>query len=352
MLIRNRKGKQIRSGCRLILYSVMVSFLLLFTACDRTYIWPTIVETAEPSGISQEMVTLNGQAIIDRYTDAVFEFGETSEYGNRLPGIIGPTGKGKFTQISCHIEDLLPGNTYHYRLSIEHRYGVNYGEDVSFSTTDNSIVFNPDLHYGTVSDIDGNTYKTIGIGDQTWMAENLMTTNYNDGSRIAIVPPDYTWMFWPSGGYAWLNNEEKFGEAFGALYNWNAVGSEKLCPEGWHVPLLEEWMVLIDYLGGLHVEAGKALEAGGTHWIYDSGNNTNETGFTALPAGYRKSNGRFSPESEFSYWRGSEAYWWSSTSCNDELAYYIELKEYPGAHFSTGGLIKTLGYSVRCIKDD
>jgi uncharacterized protein (TIGR02145 family) len=347
-----RKDEQIRSECRLFLQAVMVCFLLFFTACDKTYIWPTIVETTRPSGISQEMVTLNGRAIIDMYTDAVFEFGQTPEYGNSLPGVVGPAGEGKFRQISCHVEDLLPGTIYHYRLRLEHRYGVKYGEDVTFSTTDNSIVFNPDLQYGLVSDIDGNIYRTIRIGDQTWMAENLKTTNYNDGSKIASVHDHYNWMFWSSGAYTWLNNEEKYGEAFGALYNWNAVGSEKLCPDGWHVPLLEEWMILIDYLGGLQIDAGKALEAGGTHWIYDSGNNTNEIGFTALPAGYRKANGDFSPESEFGYWRGSETFWWSATSYDDELASYIALKQYPGAHFYTGGFIKTFGYSVRCVKDD
>jgi hypothetical protein len=86
---------------------------------------------------------------------------------------------------------------------------------------------------GTVSDVDGHTYKTIKIGDQWWMAENLKTTKYNDGTEIPFVPDSIAWSNLSTAAYCWYNNEQTTnGSTYGALYNWYAVNSGKLNPTG------------------------------------------------------------------------------------------------------------------------
>ncbi len=132
-----------------------------------------------------------------------------------------------------------------------------------------------DYLQGTVSDIEGNTYKTIKIGTQTWMAENLKTTKYKDGSEI----PNIT----NNGDY---DNNPANSETYGRLYNWYTVDDDKgVCPEGWHVPDDAEYTVLTDYLGGESVAGGKMKETGTEHWNSPNTGATNESGFTGLPRG-------------------------------------------------------------------
>ena len=100
-------------------------------------------------------------------------------------------------------------------------------------------------------DIDGNSYKTIRIGDQLWMVENIKTTKYNDGTSIPNVTDDSEWENMNSDAYCWYdNNASLYKSTYGALYNWYAVDTKKLCPIGWHIPSHAEWNTLVDYLGG------------------------------------------------------------------------------------------------------
>ena len=168
------------------------------------------------------------------------------------------------------------------------------------------IIFNPDLTYGSVSDIEGNIYKTIQIGTQTWMAENLITTRLNDGTSIPEVTEDQNWTALTTPGYCWYNNETNFTKGYGALYNWHAVNTGKLCPSGWHVPSDNEWTVFVDFLGGMDAANAKIRESGTTHWQSIASDATNISGFTALPGGTRFSDGQFNGF-------GILMYFWSST---------------------------------------
>ena len=122
-----------------------------------------------------------------------------------------------------------------------------------------------------------------------WMVENLKTTNFNDGAKIALVTIDYRWRGTTSPAYSWYSNDSIENKAtYGALYNWYAVNSGKLCPIGWHIPTGEEWTSLTDYYGGELVASGKLKEAGvNSHWNCTYSKVTNESGFTTLPGGFR-----------------------------------------------------------------
>ena len=164
-----------------------------------------------------------------------------------------------------------------------------------------------------VEDIDGNVYRTIIIGTQVWLAENLKTTHFNDGTPIPFVEDQLAWYeLGAPGACLYKNDESANRNTYGALYNWYTVDTGLLCPAGWHVPSDEDWTILINYLGGEEVAGGMMKEEGVAHWISPNTGATNSSGFTALPAGYR---GRevFSP--------AGNTLFWSSTSVNDENAW-------------------------------
>ncbi len=193
-----------------------------------------------------------------------------------------------------------------------------------------------------VTDVDGNHYKTIKIGSQVWMAENLRTTKYNNGTAIIYPGTDNSvWLHNTSGAYAWYNNNVSYKTPYGALYNWYTVNSGNLCPTGWHVPTDVEWTTLKNYLGGI---GGKLKEAGTTHWNSPNTGATDEFGFTALPGGQRLDNGTFSIINT----NGS---WWSSVGLDAISASSWKLFYNSDSIFFTPADYKSYGFSVRCIKD-
>ena len=212
------------------------------------------------------------------------------------------------------------------------------------------VIFNPNLAYGTMTDQEGNVYKTIKIGNQIWMAENLRTTKYNDGVNIPNVKGDQDWMQMTSGGYCNPENMTNPDSvtAYGRLYNWFAVNTGKLAPAGWHVPTFDELDTLYNYTGG-QWQGEKLRETGYTHWsgskyAYDEG--TNETGFTAIPGGYRRqSDGSFSD-------LGFSAFYWSSTSVPQLSSAYILSIANSTCACLDGQYTTTCGLSIRCVKDN
>lgn len=134
----------------------------------------------------------------------------------------------------------------------------------------NRIIFNPDLTYGTMTDQEGNVYKIITIGTQTWMAENLRVTRYHNGDPITNVTGNGAWTILTAGACCTYGNTESNDviNLYGRLYNWFAVNdSRSIAPEGWHVPTDAEWTTLTTYLGGESVAAGKMKETGISHWL-------------------------------------------------------------------------------------
>jgi uncharacterized protein (TIGR02145 family) len=197
---------------------------------------------------------------------------------------------------------------------------------------------------GTVKDNDGNSYHTVLIGDQTWTAESLKTTHFNDGSSIPLIENDNSWINSTKPAYCWYNNKDSAGKAiYGALYNWYTVNSEKLCPIGWHIPTDEEWTALTNFLGGEEIAANKLKEAGTKHWKGSNSGATNETFFTALPGGARDIDGQF-------YELGNSGAWWTSSPYSTNKALYRFMESSSG-EVTTDFYYRMAGLSVRCIKD-
>lgn len=219
-------------------------------------------------------------------------------------------------------------------------------EDTNPYNGKTTAVFNSKLTYGTMTDQEGNKYKTITIGTQTWMAENLRTTKYNDGTTIPLLENADLWRYSTTGAYCNFNNTTNTDSiaTFGRLYNWSVIKTGKLAPIGWHVATSEEWITLITYLGGESIAGSKLRETGTSHWANPNSEATNETGFTGLPGGARPFYGNF-------YGVGGYAFWWSATE--KELTNTAEswiLSFYGNGIFSYYG-DKQDGYSVRCGKD-
>ncbi|GGB19973.1 MULTISPECIES: fibrobacter succinogenes major paralogous domain-containing protein [Mucilaginibacter] len=198
---------------------------------------------------------------------------------------------------------------------------------------------------GTVTDVDGNVYKTITIGTQTWMIENLKVTHYNDGTAIPNVTEDNTWKGLTTGAYCNYKNDASIAATYGKLYNWYAVtNTKKLAPKGFHIPTDAEWTTLYNYLGGDREDGKKIQEQGTAHWSANTGA-TNSTLFTALPGGGRIFDSFQGVFASLTY----DAYFWSTTANGASNAWYMDL--YVKGYFERHDSPKYYGYSVRCIKD-
>jgi uncharacterized protein (TIGR02145 family) len=195
----------------------------------------------------------------------------------------------------------------------------------------------------TVTDINGNVYKIVKIGDQWWMAENLRTTKYRNGDAITNVTDDTEWSNLSTGAYCNYNNTASFAATYGCFYNWYAVNdSRNIAPEGWHVATDAEWATLANYLGGVAVAGGKLKEAGTTHWNSPNEGATNESGFQA-----RASGGRV--DGAFGY-MGMACAFWTATEVDASTAWTREL-DYDAEDLLHGTITKSYGFNVRCIKD-
>jgi uncharacterized protein (TIGR02145 family) len=208
---------------------------------------------------------------------------------------------------------------------------------------------------GIVTDIDGNVYRTVKIGNQWWMAENLKVTHYRNNNSIPIVTNGAVWGGLTTGAYCDPNNNAGYVSTFGRLYNWYAVNdSRKIAPAGWHVPSDDEWKQLEIYLG-MNVaeldltgyrgttEGGALKDVGTTLWSSPNSGATNESGFSALPAGLRDYVGNFYDMTNY----GS---FWSSTQSDGSSAWERHLYySYPTIY--RFAYAKPFGFSVRCVKD-
>lgn len=194
----------------------------------------------------------------------------------------------------------------------------------------------------TVTDVDGNVYKTIRIGTQLWITENLRTTRYNDSSSITTGLIDNDWRDATKGAYAIYDGNNANNTTYGKLYNWYAVNTGKLAPKGWHVPTKAEWTILAEYLGGNSVAGGK-LKSTSPLWAAPNTGATNSSGFSGLPSGYRGMGGGYSLISR-------SAYFWTSSARNTTQADYF-LLDNDFASSNGNAATNTFGYAVRCIKD-
>jgi uncharacterized protein (TIGR02145 family) len=245
------------------------------------------------------------------------------------------------------ISGLLPNTVYYLRAYATNTIGTGYGDELILKT-----------YLGTVTDIEGNPYYTVKIGSQIWMAENLKTTKYNDGTDIPLKTGT-EWATLTTPGYCWYNNDvSTYKATFGALYNWYTVNTGILCPLNWHVSTIEEWGDLVAYLvsngygyGGIDWQTAKSMAAtsgwtpsskAGTPGFDQASNNI--TGFTGRPTGMRSHYGWFADE-------GTSGIWWHS---NEQPAGYVEGSSLNSNSQGLGVMpsFKQTGFSVRCIKDN
>ncbi len=240
------------------------------------------------------------------------------------------SGAGIF---SSAVTGLQPGTKYYLRAYATNSNGTGYGASMVFTTVAN-----------TITDIDGNTYRVVQIGNQIWMAENLRTTKYNDGATITNQIDNTLWSNSTTGAYCWYNNDAAtYKTTYGALYNGYAVKTGKLCPTGWHVPTDVDFETLITYLGGAGFAGGKLKETGTTHWNAPNTSADNSSGFTAVPGGLRFATGTYANiGSGCNLWTASEIY-------STNLWYFSIYYNY--AVISSYDANKKTGLSVRCLMD-
>lgn len=204
---------------------------------------------------------------------------------------------------------------------------------------------------GSVTDIDGNVYKTVKIGGRWWMAENLRTSRFRDGTPIPRLRNTKDWYnsFEDTVGYCIYESDESNVSAYGYLYDWWAVNHPSgLAPVGWHVASDSEWQALVDTLGGMYDAGGALKEGGWGFWRAPNIEGTNASGFTAMPGGLR----RYSDYSDY-YGEGEFGFYWTSTpDAHSEIrAWSRELNWFSG--FVNRQLWhKGFGLSVRCVKDE
>jgi uncharacterized protein (TIGR02145 family) len=228
-------------------------------------------------------------------------------------------------------------------------------------------ILNHNLSYGSLTDIDGNLYKTIQIGSQEWMAENLKVSHYSDGSQIEFVPNEIingttaVWSNLSSGGYTWYNDDSSTYDCpYGKLYNGIVVGnSVEVCPVGWHVPTGDEWLLLESYLGGWQVSGGRMKSVGYEYWgqnpdFYQPNYvglelSSNSSGFSALPAGNIYPGSFHALTGGCGFWSSSVGEPANSLEINTLKVYTIGTS-LPLGNLHAGHSIRS-GFSIRCVRD-
>lgn len=336
-------------------FGVVLSVLFLSTCRKSDDTPPVVIETAvlsnvtPTSAISGGIISSDGgQNIIARGVCWSEKNKPTLSNNHTIDG----SGTGSF---ESEITGLEIGPTYYIRAYATTEEGTAYGDEITFTNLTGKE--------GTLEDIDGNTYRTIGIGSQIWMGENLRVTRYKSGYNLSQPGQnDYLWTAITTGVFAWFDNDVSWKNIYGALYDWRAVSDTAgICPEGWHVPDEEEWQQLLFYIGGDKNSAGKLLKScrqvgspiGGEcntneHPRWDADNNnhgTDDYKFSAIPGGFRLYDGFFPT------FLGSNAQWWTSTESATENHAIARGLSYHSSVFFSDKYDKKFGFSVRCVKD-
>ncbi len=206
------------------------------------------------------------------------------------------------------------------------------------------VLSTKDINTNTVTDIDGNVYKTIQIGTQIWMAENLRVSRYQNGDLIPNITDCNEWKNSQNGAWSNYDNNPTYDANYGKLYNWYAVDDKRgLAPEGWHIPSNEEWNILVENIGGKKNAGGKLKAVGENIWKKPNLGASNEIGFSSLPCGLRSFSGIFSS-------LGSYGFYWTANDYGDRQAYYSYLfYDSCNMHNSISNI--QFGLSVRCIRN-
>jgi uncharacterized protein (TIGR02145 family) len=304
--------------------------MLSFTSCEddptAPYVTTTNVTAITPStALSGGNVTSDGGAEVSAKGVCWNTSGNPGVTDNKTSD---GTGKGSFTS---NLTGLIAGTTYYLRAYATNSAGTAYGNEISFRTSQQ------------ITDIDGNVYNVVTIGTQDWLVENLKVTHYRNGDPIPNVTLDTEWELLSDGAYCNYDNSLANGTVYGRLYNWYAAtDSRNIAPEGWHVPSDDEWDILVTHLGGVYDAGAKLKEIGTSHWKDPNSGATNESGFTALPAGLRNWAGGF----EYIIWGCG---FWSTDFAGDDAT--VQLLDYNTTDVYAAQENHRSGRSIRCIRD-
>jgi uncharacterized protein (TIGR02145 family) len=255
------------------------------------------------------------------------------------------------------LSGLTPGTTYYIRAYATNSVGTGYGNQISFVTVGSSI-----------SDIDGNTYPTVTIGNQVWMKENLKVSKYKNGNAITTGLSNSNWIASTSGAYSVYNDVSANNNTYGKLYNWYAVtDSRGLCPTGWHSPNNHEWNVLainVDAAADTNfchngictnpadakMKSTGTIQSGNGLWSIGNSDATNSSGFTGIPGGSRDFDGTYIGQGEFGAWWSTDSYSASAPRWGYSLP-YDQCRNSTRLDFVGPTATNSYGFSVRCIKD-
>ncbi len=300
---------------------------------------PTITNPGATTGLSTAVLTatVNPNSV---ETTVTFEYG-TSFYSltSSVNATPNPISGISDVLVSTSLSNLEPSNTYYWRVKATSTSGTTYSPITTFKPY-------------VVSDLDGNLYHSVKIGNQIWLVENLKTTKYANGDPIANVTNPDTWGGLTTPAYCWYNNDSKIGEVYGGLYNFYVGTDPRGLISGWHVPIDLEWRDMVTSLGGQVSAYPQLMEAGSDHWKAPIGEikviGTNASGFTALPGGCIALSDL---TNKFEFMNlGEGAYFWNSELFGPGAVFgFFDISMY----FVGNGAIATpsCGFSVRLIKD-
>ena len=326
-----------KKGLSLLALICVISVFVLLQGCKKATV--PILTTAEVTGITINAAVSGGDITSDGDDEIIARgvcYNTSSNPSITDSKTSDGSGSGIFTS---NLSGLQPATTYYIRAYATNSVGTSYGEEFIFNTK--------------MADSEGNQYTVVKIGSQMWMAENLKTTKYNDNALIPNVTGDAAWAALTTHAYCWYSNDAAYNKPlYGALYNWYAVKSGKLCPTGWHVPTDAEYNTLelsigipqaqIDTWGWRGTDQGKQLK-NTTGWSTGQ-NGTNTSGFAALPGGYRYyETGAFNGQNTLGYW-------WTATEVDATRAWYRMLEGTNNGVYKAG-TEKKAGKSVRCMKN-
>ena len=316
-------------------YGEQISFTTLNEVSAPT------VTTSQATSITKSSATIGGEIVADG--------GNTiTERGVVYSTTENPTLKSSkavseiddSNKFAVDIDKLKPNTKYYARAYATNSIGTSYGNEITFVTHDAVL---------TLTDSrDGHVYKTVEIGNQVWMAENLKylpKVHSNDEFESAGInkQPGYGVLEYTGNNLSSAKEHSNY-KTYGALYNMYAIQNNDICPKGWHVPSKQEWDILVDFLGGMSVAGGKLKEEGTKHWSDPNAGANNESGFTALPGKFRIDNGVYFALSVSGMW------WTSSFSGNPVDAPVFVLDSFNRGVTYTDN-IQQWGVSVRCIRD-
>ena len=325
-------------------------FSLLDGAADGPVIWQEIqtLTTSSLGLVNVNLGSINGLSIIDWSANAHYlkvELLQNSVYLTLgVQELLSVPYALYANQVNLRVSEQF--DTLHIGDSWVIIPGISAANasDASLHTCGISGIHNPNVTYGSMTDQEGNSYRTVTIGSQEWMAENLNVSTYRNGEALITGYTGANWQNAPGGAWVYHSNDEATACPYGRLYNWYAVSDNRgICPTGWRVPNEVDWSALEVELGGQLNAGGKMKVAGTEFWMNPNAAATNESGFSGLPGGVLYFYGDFGNQGDL------EVYW-SATSFDLSSA-WVRMLDFSMANIQLSIFPKTSGFHIRCMRD-